>query len=188
MQTKTITVVPVPMVKPIASAIAKRLEEHCLHVEIAGNIRRNRDTTRGIRIVCVPRLEKKSVNLFDERLTRCQGFLDYVGSMQIIEGDPATSQRIKIFVQCESLPTPDNLFPLYIDVASTSNLGYVLSEATGPADYNARLRRGLHRKGFIIRDNLVVDIKSGFAIPIPTEKDYARVAGERVLAHPNDRY
>lgn len=115
----------------IARRYLEQLRPYCLRIEIAGSIRRRRPEVKDIEIVCVPRrVPIITQDLFgndDPVLTPCTEFIDIVGALEKVRGDPGGRYTQR------KLPEGINL-DLFI--CFENNWGNIFAIRTGSAEYS----------------------------------------------------
>lgn len=126
--------------KDIALAIYKQLEPHCLKIDIAGSVRREKPEVKDIEIVCQPRLIEIK-DLFDNtsETKRSGTFILNVANLgQVLKGDIRTGRYVQIL-----LPEQINL-DLFIPMPAAYYLQFVVR--TGSADYSHKVIANAWRK------------------------------------------
>lgn len=125
----------------IAHQIVALLEPFCDRVEIAGSLRRKNFNIGDIDIVCIPKVEQDSADLFGNKFYRVPGFSDAVNKIgNIFIGKPDTGKRVGIHHKSG--------IPIELYITDELNWGYIFFIRTGPAEYSHGMAKKWCLKGY----------------------------------------
>jgi len=148
---------------PLAASLLKDLSQFCDKIEIAGSIRRRKQTVKDIEIVCIPKKISVPDGLFDSKYVRSPGFVKYLKRKTIIKGDPEKGKYIKIFYNKD--------IKADIFCAHKENWGYIFAIRTGSAEFSHHiLGKAWVKNGFRSTQGMLN--KNGVAVPILTEERF----------------
>ena len=138
--------------KQAADYLLKQLKPHCEKIEIAGSIRRLKQTgIKDVELVAIPKTEKSG--LFGNSETRSDGFIKAVRSLGTIvkrvpksdeyrtaATDPATANFIQVQGKSGII--------LDLFIAPPENWGMVFLIRTGPADFGGKIMGKMNKWGY----------------------------------------
>ena len=145
-------------VEPLASKIVSSIDSYCIRVEVAGSIRRRKDTVNDIDLVVEPKSQSwikliKEIRRQFKAVTEKQG--DKLATLYV----PFASKLGQGHVQVD----------LYR--ASKSTWGILLLIRTGSAEYNIYLAKLAIRKGYHLAYSKGLLNEKGKVIASKTERD-----------------
>lgn len=144
--------IPYEQAKEIADELVAMLQAHCIRIEIAGSIRREKEVVGDIEIVCIPK--PYNTGLFED------GIAQVVNKWQKVKGEleyGKTKYTQRILPQGIKL----DLF-----FAEEGNWGLIYAIRTGSADYshkvlaNAWVKRGYKSEGgYLMQDGKCYEVR-----------------------------
>lgn len=163
--------------KAIAEELVKQLAPHCIRIEIAGSIRREKPEVKDIEIVAIPK--PYEVGLFES------GIASVVSSWQKVKGELPCKYTQRLITR---LPAVDFVGEIKLDLffARPENWGLILAIRTGSAEYSHQvLANGWVKKGYHSVEGMLFHDKSKWerkiteewqlfdliGIPMPEPKD-----------------
>lgn len=173
MTTGAIDRIPLGQAQVIAWTVERELRPYCERIEIAGSIRRRKETVKDVEIVAIPKGGR--TNLLGDPMG--DSLTDYLAS-QLGKGHWQLRPNVKgitTFGPANKLLTRDG-FP--IDVFSTTerNWGMAMFVRTGPAEWNIRAMQRFRKLGMEGHAYGSVT-KDGQAIDCPDEATVFRLLG-----------
>ena len=161
------TRIPLAEAKNIATGVIEKLSPHCERIEIAGSIRRCKETVGDIEIVCIPKTEMGG--LFGDEQEVSRGFLRAVIEWPATKGSAEGRYTRRVLPGGVTL----DLF-----IANPDNWGLIFAIRTGSATYSHMvLAAGWVRRGFHSKDGMLH--RRGEPVPTPEEENLFRKAGVR---------
>lgn len=179
--------IPLAEAKILADEVIQLLEASCHRIEIAGSIRRQKPEVGDVEIICIPKIEPGSLDLFGEPSGQVSRQYDLVCDLkaQVIFEDrtdkngvpscgwKAQRLRYKGFAV--------DIFP----VIAPAQYGVVKLIRTGPSDFSHRFvtpwAQGgeVLRAGLLIREGALYDL--GVLVETPEEEDLFRAVGRSFI-------
>jgi DNA polymerase/3'-5' exonuclease PolX len=152
----------------IAERIKALLEPHCIRIEIAGSVRRQRPEVKDIEIVAIPKP-------YDIGLLEC-GIATVVNQWEKVRGELPCKYTQRILPEGIAL----DLF-----FATPDNWGLIYAIRTGSADFSHRvLATGWVKNGYKSKDGRLY--RNDVPVPVPEERDLFELAGV-AWTKPQDR-
>lgn len=135
---------PVAQAYSLARALVEELAPYCERIEVAGSIRRRAAQVGDIELLCIPKVEQRTLDLFSEVTAsddRLDGKLQEMISAGILEKRGGYGTENKFLRHIES--------GIPIDIFSTSadHWGMAFLVRTGPAQWNVRVMSALKELG-----------------------------------------
>lgn len=118
----------------IAERVKDELAPHCVKIEIAGSVRRQKADVKDIEIVCIPKRYMAPVGMFGTD-KRVPDFVRIVDGFEKVKGDAETGKYCKRIL-------PEGI-ALNIHITSPENFGYMLWRKTG----GLQCTKDLYKKG-----------------------------------------
>lgn len=157
----------------LAAALVDLLRPHCLRVEIAGSVRRQKAEVGDIELVAIPRTEP-AVDLFsDAPAVRSRDFIAAALSIgELIRGDPTTGKYSK-FLMGDENPTQVDLF-----MVIPENWGLQFAIRTGSADFSHQvLAKGWCRVGLESDEGMLRSATTGRVVHCREEQELFDLIG-----------
>lgn len=172
--------IPLAEVEPMAGELVELLRPACRRVEIAGSIRRRRETVRDIELVAVPRTRPVR-DMFGRAGAMVADELGELLDRLLAEGRVQMrpprrwGPRFKAMVY---RGVPVDLF----SVLEPAQWGVVFCIRTGPAEFAHRLVKDRRYGGLLppwatVRGGAIYHRQTGRLVETPEEKDVFRVLG-----------
>ncbi len=176
---------PLRAAEAIAAAIVADLEPFCERIQVAGSIRRRKETVGDIEIVAIPRYEPAGLfgDLLDDPLqvnALWAHLHDASDRYRFVLGDNPNGRYHRLV-----LPAHDGL-QLDLFLAQPDNWGWILLMRTGSKDFSASvLTEWKRRQGFGEArpgsvDGRLVD-RTGNVVPTPDEETVFVLLGRAVI-------
>lgn len=177
--------IPLDRAHDVAYGLRLLLEPYCERIEIAGSIRRRRETVKDIELVAVPRMEtvagmdlwgtptetdrlmEKLVDLSADGLLTPRPVI-----VHRADGTTETQRRVGQSYQaleCRGIPVD-----LFI-VRPPADWGVIFAIRTGPGDFNERIVTDCKRWFRRVEGGRVLHL--GQHVPCPEEEDFFRAVG-----------
>lgn len=174
--------IPLNVAEDVAKEFIKKIADVCDRVEIAGSVRRRKETVGDVEICCVPKMGKArgaglfadtelvTVNLLDERMQKLLSL-----SQAISPGDKAKNGRKAPFSEryykFRYAGYPFDLFC----VIAPRQWGIIYCIRTGPKEYSHWIVTHAWTKNKRCVEGELLDLKNDMArIPCPEEIDFYR--------------
>ncbi len=151
------------LAQEIAEKLKAELEPHCERIEIAGSIRREKETIGDIEIVAIPK--PYEVGLFES------GIATVVNQWEKVKGELPCKYTQRIIKNVGINPIKLDLF-----FAEPMNWGYILAIRTGSAEFSKKLAQSWVARGCKGKDGYLHD-NNGDVIPLPEEEELFTILG-----------
>lgn len=172
--------IPLAEVEPIARELVELLRPACHRIEIAGSIRRRRETVRDIELVAMPRLTPladmfgRAGAMVADELNELLGRLLAEGRVEM-RSPKRWGARFKAMIY---RGVPVDLF----SVLHPAQWGVVFCIRTGPAEFSHRLVKDRRYGGLLpawatVRGGAIYHRQTGRLIETPEESDLFAVVG-----------
>ena len=140
--------------KRAAAYIVEALSPFCDRIEVAGSVRRERETCKDVEIVCIPKVEIVPSLFGVDGRWRVRGFEAALDGWRRVKGS-ATEGRY-----CQRIvPFEDREVALDLFVAVPENYGLILAIRTGSAEYSHEvLAKGWVQAGYRSKDGMLRDV------------------------------
>ncbi len=163
-----------------ALLVVSILGPYCTRIEIAGSIRRQKETIGDIEIVCIPATKTAPGTLFTpDGYVRDPEFARAVLRLGTVQkGDPDKGKYCQVV-------TPKGV-KVDVFIVRPDNWGLMFAIRTGSADFSHKtLATGWSKKGYYSRNGTLYT-KDGAAVPVPEEADLFNIIGLPFVS-PKDR-
>jgi DNA polymerase/3'-5' exonuclease PolX len=147
----------------IAQGFVEIIRPYCERVEIAGSLRRKKETIGDIEVVCTPKYSEPGLDLFGQPVQGQSLFEEYAGTFHLLKNGPHYKQ-----IQLASI-----LVDLFI--TTPEQWGVIYTIRTGSSDFSHWLVTSRQQGGgcpgwMKVKDGRVIDTK-GHIYETPEEKD-----------------
>ena len=168
--------VPLGRAQVIAWIVLRELAPYCDRIEIAGSIRRRKETVKDVEILAVPKPGR--TDLFGKVLS--DALTDYLAP---IAGHDSHPWRLRLDKNGRATLGPSNKLLLFdgfpIDVFTTTEMHWAMSlfVRTGPAEWNVKAMVQFQRLGMRghAYDGLTGVTRDGKDVPVADERDVFRL-------------
>jgi DNA polymerase/3'-5' exonuclease PolX len=153
--------IPLAQATVIAEEVCAVLRSFCQRIEVAGSIRRRRETIGDVELVAIPKVVP--TGLLGDELTVDPGFIDAVNKWPKVKGKPAGKYTQR---------WPPGGITLDLFMANTDNWGLIYAVRTGSADFSHQvLAVQWVKRGYKSVDGRLTRVRDGQVIPIREEAD-----------------
>jgi DNA polymerase/3'-5' exonuclease PolX len=181
------TGLPLAVAEALAARLVERLTPACARIQVAGSIRRRKETVKDIELVCIPKHDP--VNRLDLLLGRLletddrpifRSRRDLLTAMgKPVNNDPDVrrwGERYRRFYLWAN--DRHGIVAVDLFLATVNNWGAILAIRTGPDEFSKALVTHIkYRTPYRQEDGALVRKDTGEVIPVPEEADYFRLAG-----------
>jgi DNA polymerase/3'-5' exonuclease PolX len=129
--------------RQIAEKYKALLEPHCVRIEIAGSIRRERQEVKDIELVCIPKSIITEDGMFDKKEIRDKEFVGLVNSFTRTKGD-GEGKYTQLQLQEE--------INLDLFMCVPENWGVIFMLRTGSQYFSKRMVTDIKQKGYYVKD------------------------------------
>jgi DNA polymerase/3'-5' exonuclease PolX len=198
---------PLAVAEMLAAKLVERLAPGCARIQVAGSVRRRKETVKDVELVCIPKCEERvipgqatlfgqaaplhreQVDQLDQTLEQLlatddrpifRSRRDLLAAMGRPVGDGRDVRRWGERYKRFYLWANDRYGIVAVDLflATVDNWGAILAIRTGPGDFSKALVTHIrYETPYQQQDGVLVRKDTGEVVPVPKEEDYFRLAG-----------
>lgn len=160
------------LAQEVADKYLQILKPHCLRIEIAGSIRRERKEVKDIELVCIPKAVNVNDGMFDKKEIRDPKFVQLINSFKREKGN-GEGKAVKIIL-------PEEEINIDLFITTPEQWGVIFMIRTGNEWFSKRMVTEIKEFGFYCEDGYLKR-KSGDIVPCFEEKDFFTITGAQYV-------